>query len=250
MFSHHEECPECSVKGLDRAGDNLGVWEDGHKFCFSCGYYESNGDSLRLENVSKRLTEKQEKGKVKGATHIPVLPSDFSFDLPEVAIKWLRQYEITDEEIKQHRFGWSNEDHSLVFPVFDSANNLCMAQRRRFIPGRSRYFTSGLPDSVFHILNAGPDDLSICVVEDLISAVKVSRVVPAMPLWGSQISQNRAWHLGSRFENLLVWLDADKTEYAIRKRNSLTPFFNSVRVIITEQDPKCYTTEQIKEILK
>ena len=32
-------CPSCATKGHDRAGDNLANYDDGHSYCFSCGYY-------------------------------------------------------------------------------------------------------------------------------------------------------------------------------------------------------------------
>jgi len=35
----HEQCPDCAKHGKDTAGDNLGIYDDGHSYCFSCGYY-------------------------------------------------------------------------------------------------------------------------------------------------------------------------------------------------------------------
>lgn len=34
-----ERCPECEREGRDTAEDNFGVYDDGHKYCFSCQYY-------------------------------------------------------------------------------------------------------------------------------------------------------------------------------------------------------------------
>lgn len=247
MFSHNEQCPECARKGRDRSADNLGVFEDGHRFCWSCGYYEPAGNTLKLSSIESRLQNNQRN---KVDTRIPTLPVDYSPVLPEVALNWLGKYDLTEDEIKNNFFGWSDEDHSLVLPVFDISGNLVMSQRRRFIPGRTKYHTTGLPETVFHILGDDDNHHSVCVTEDLISAIKVSRVVPAMPLWGSNISPHRVWVLGKRFKHLIVWLDADKAQYAIRKRNSFTPFFESVRVIVTEKDPKEYSTDEIQEYLK
>lgn len=36
-----EQCPDCRFKRKDTSSDNLVVYEDGHKHCFSCGYHES-----------------------------------------------------------------------------------------------------------------------------------------------------------------------------------------------------------------
>ena len=42
-----ERCPACASIGRDRSGDNLAIYDDGGKYCFSCGYYE-NGIDPRL----------------------------------------------------------------------------------------------------------------------------------------------------------------------------------------------------------
>lgn len=34
-----EQCPSCATKGRDNSGDNLAVYDDGHKYCHACGEY-------------------------------------------------------------------------------------------------------------------------------------------------------------------------------------------------------------------
>lgn len=36
---NRQRCPECEKQGKDRSGDNLGVFDDSHAYCFSCGFY-------------------------------------------------------------------------------------------------------------------------------------------------------------------------------------------------------------------
>lgn len=36
-------CPSCASKGGDSKGDNLVLYSDGGAYCYSCGYYESDG---------------------------------------------------------------------------------------------------------------------------------------------------------------------------------------------------------------
>lgn len=43
------QCPKCASNGADNSGDNLGVYDDGHSYCFSCQYFEK-GESM--ENVA------------------------------------------------------------------------------------------------------------------------------------------------------------------------------------------------------
>ena len=35
-----EACPECRRNGNDTKGDNLAVYDDGHKYCYACNYLD------------------------------------------------------------------------------------------------------------------------------------------------------------------------------------------------------------------
>ena len=70
-----------------------------------------------------------------------------------------------------------------------------------------------------------------------------------MALWGSGINTKRFRVLGDRFSRLFIWLDKDKARYAVSAGERARPFFNEVRVIVTEKDPKEYSDEEIKRIL-
>ena len=37
---NREQCPACAKHGRDNSQDNLSVYDDGHKYCFACEYYE------------------------------------------------------------------------------------------------------------------------------------------------------------------------------------------------------------------
>lgn len=49
QFTNHEPCPSCGSK------DNLARYDDGHGFCFGCGYHEqeqSNGEKSWVAPLS------------------------------------------------------------------------------------------------------------------------------------------------------------------------------------------------------
>ena len=48
-------CPSCASKGHDRSGDNLANYDDGHSYCFSCGYYNSAKGEVSVKPVNKSL---------------------------------------------------------------------------------------------------------------------------------------------------------------------------------------------------
>lgn len=48
-----EQCPECAKLGRDTSQDNLGVFDDGHSYCFSCEYYRSSkGGGISIADES------------------------------------------------------------------------------------------------------------------------------------------------------------------------------------------------------
>lgn len=245
FFLRHEQCPQCKANGDDSSRDNLGVWSDGHAWCFKCGYRVVSGNSLNLEQIRQR---NEEQGQKKNNDAV-ALPSDYSTNyLPQVALDWLRKYEITDKEIHDNRFGWSALNESLILPVYDPFGNLLMYQERMFGERASRkYLTSGSPESVYHILGVDPD--ACVIVEDLLSAIKVSRVTSAMPLWCGWLSPKRMKTIAMGYKKLVIWLDPDKAKDSVKFKMKALPFFEDVKAVITEQDPKCFTTEQIQHII-
>jgi len=48
---NRDRCPQCAVKGLDTSSDNLAVYDDGHSYCFSCGFYVKGDNTTKMTNV-------------------------------------------------------------------------------------------------------------------------------------------------------------------------------------------------------
>ena len=246
-FITHEPCPACGSR------DNLGVWDDGHKWCFGCGNYiapngverlKTFGDNLKLHHDNKK--------KEYNKNHVN-LPDDFTCNLPDIAITWLKKYGITNQEIIANKIGWSENDSQLIYPCFDANGNLLMYQGRQFNDGilhGNRFYTRGACEKIYYILgNLSNQCNSIVLVEDMVSCIKVSRQIPCMPLFGSIISTERFIHLGERFKTLLIWLDLDKANYAVKRGRVAQSYFDDVCVRITEKDPKDYSDKEILEWL-
>jgi hypothetical protein len=90
----------------------------------------------------------------------------------------------------------------------------------------------------------------IVIVEDVVSAIKVSRVATALPLFGSNFPSDWMVRLAKlKPSSVVIWLDMDKAkdsrDYAY-KFNALLPV---ARPVATEQDPKCFEEGEIRRIL-
>ena len=89
------------------------------------------------------------------------------------------------------------------------------------------------------------------VVEDAVSAARIARQSDAMPCLGSYLPPNkmRALRLLG-YDNLTMWLDEDKLKESRSIADKAKWLGFKTRVVYTPLDPKEYTDEQIKEILK
>lgn len=119
---HKEQCPECASQGRDTSEDNLGVYDDGHSYCFSCEYYHSNNDrqssgtnSFTYEFLPWRKITDETFRKFEAATKIDAAgkPVSIGFRYPNGDIKvrliddkvfyWVKQK--PDEPLQSGLFG-------------------------------------------------------------------------------------------------------------------------------------------------
>lgn len=238
-FLKHEPCPNCHSR------NNLGVWDDGHKYCFGCGFYVPPTKSV---DFLKRRT-KMENNNKDGDSALDV--SSFTFSIPQHAQTWLKKYGITDQEVRHYGICWNSETDSLVFPV-ERGGQVVLTNERYFgkdplFPKYRTYGHKALNRTYFNNPNT-PN--SLVIVEDFISAVKVARFASSIPLFGSTISAEAVkWVVGT-FKSLRIWLDRDKASESLKEASKLSQWIPDTRTIITELDPKEYSNNEILAVLK
>lgn len=237
-FLFHKPCSRCG------SSDANGVYTDDHEYCFSCGYYKQGKikSIAQLENI---LAPKQKQ--IKGE-----LPYDFTTIIPKEPYAWLKSYSITQEEISNNNIGWSDTNSMLIFPFYGEQDVLLCWQGRYFPARVPKVYTSGFPDShlLLHTFSGGSNLRRVVVVEDSISAIKVSRVCTSSELLGSNLSMHKAIGLSRVFSHLTLWLDPDKLGNMVKFCEKYKSMFEEVSYIFTEKDPKYYATEEIKGYLK
>jgi len=265
-FLWHKRCPRCEQHGKDRSGNNLAVYSD-HSFCFSCGYKEKGRISRSPGNEGGNYSQSSQRLRqqaLRDSQQCPPLPNDYVLSLPSVGVKWISQYGITNKEIAVNRIGWSDNGFTLggrgnqppiqyspcmVFPIFDIQGTLLMWQARYFGTEKSypKYITKGKPNEIIHLL--GKDTPTLVIVEDLLSAIKVSRVSRCCPLWGSSPSMVFLNRFRTITNHLVIWLDPDKTIEAEKLRKRVSIIFDKVSIIHSDSDPKVYDENKIGEKL-
>lgn len=166
------------------------------------------------------------------------LPSDFKTVLPDSAKRWLMKYDITNEEMKQFKLGYSPSMNRLILPVFNELGNCVFWQGRHlgdYSKNDPKYLSVQAKgqDKTFEIQNGN----SVTIVEDIVSAIKVSRYGSAIALLGSYIPDSVMERL-KKYNTVNIWLDADKYKEAVGYSKRLREFGHNVTTIYTEKDPK------------
>lgn len=230
-----ERCPVCATSGRDRKGDNLAIYSDGHQWCFSCGYYVSGDAFTSIRPVQVHKTTDFS------------LPDDVELALGGTGWQWLQKYKVLPEEVAKNRILWSESLLWLIFPYFEG-DTITAWQARNFNPSKSyKYFTRGDVNTLLWILHK--NNKQIVLVEDIVSAIKVSRVCDAMPILGSVISLYKLGKLRRYYDNLIIWLDPDKQKEMIKFSQQAQMYGFKVKTLWTEKDPKDYSTEEITQWL-
>lgn len=211
-FIKHEPCPKCGSR------DNLARYSDGSGYCFGCGYKERR-------------------------THLPeAVPTQKKYfhlvdKLPQRNVEWLRKYDLTDDEISIFKYSPELDRHVFTDGMYYEMRDVTNKKRKSLSFGEK-------PLVIF-----GNHGGTIVLVEDIVSAIKVSRVTDAQPLFGSYIESDRLQSLFKAYRSLVIWLDRDKYAQALKFARTASFIGFKVKVVSTPKDPKECSMEEIRKQL-
>lgn len=231
--SHYEACPRCRSNGRDTRGDNVGVYLDGSKHCYSCGfhifpsYFHQHQQKVSIPNEYKTL-----------------LPLDFTREVPAECWQWLLQYNLSYSYWRE-TIGYSPSEKRMVFRV---GSPLQFSIGRYFgTEGKRKWYCWGDAHKYCEVVGNGE---SIVLVEDLISAHVVGQVATAIPLFGTNVHPCHLYYLIQENKPVIIWLDNDQ-EHKVKSLAMRLQLIiqNSVDIIITEKDPKYHNINLLKDKL-
>jgi hypothetical protein len=229
-FLHNERCPKCAAQGHDLSADNLGVYSDNHRYCWKCGYYEP-GDIVEKHFRQKEIINS------KGLVYPEI--TNFS----QECLEYLRSYQLTDEEIYSNLNG-----HPEGYTFFDDKWWLLRRLDKDHPEGKVKIRGEVVGNEPIFTCSTGSD--TVVVVEDILSAIKVSRVIDTIALCKSAIHDILIVRLAQRYDNCNLWLDSDMLEKMGNKLlPRIKPYFKQCKVIMSEYDPKTYSNQKIKEFI-
>lgn len=220
-FLRKEACPRCREQGKDNSGDNLVRYTNGSAFCFACRYME------RPTNYEPPVPKA-----------VKALPEDLTLNFAKENLDWLKHFLTPDEIGIYFRYSPSLRRHVYQHEGYWEARSVNPTVEPKCLSHGSKPFI------LFGMV------APLVVVEDVVSAIKISRHATALPLFGAHFPGDWMARIARlKPPKVIVWLDRDKSlecrEYATKMR-SLVPLCYSLS---THHDPKAQSDEDIKRLL-
>jgi len=229
-----EACPECRRLGNDKSGDNLAVYSDLHCYCYRCGYTTGRKSFTRHDPPqSQRI----------------VLPADVTTELPFEARAWLEQYQLARLDLNRNHVMWSEKWSRIIFPYFNETELL--AWQGRYVgtdKTKAKWFSQGKIHEIIHPVQV--TKRKAILVEDIVSAIKVSRQRGAIPIFGSSVSAKQILRLKTVVDEVWYWLDPDMRTKSVKMAKLSNLLGLPAHVIFSDKDPKEHDHESIANILR
>jgi ribosomal protein S27AE len=221
-----QQCNQCG------SGHGLAIYSD-NEHCFSCGYHRSFGP----RNFA--LAENKN-------TNNPILPDDYTLDIPEDHLIYFTQVGIDAEKVMKYRIGYSKMKDALVVPTYVDEILACYqlvrhkTKEKITIGKRSPFFC------------CEQSDKKIVIVEDVRSALKLSYVANSVCLLGAYVPGNKSLAnlLYKHARSFVVWLDGDKAGIAnAKKLYAQMQMLGKTSNITTLKDPKYFSLDELRYFL-
>lgn len=199
----------------------------------TCGLHGFTGSITFDKSPSKRQFKPQE------YTHSTVA-------LSNTQMKWFdNKYGLFMSELLKNKFRFNPKRKSVVMPIFNANNFDVGVVDRDFFNGRKpkaiTYWFNDVPKVHFPAgwdNKVGREDYPLVIVEDIISAIKVSRFLPCVALLGSHLSDNVVQHIHKFFNKIIISLDDDAINNSLKAKRKYGVLFEGFKIIHTPQDPK------------
>ena len=247
-INHQNIAPNC--KGESKSL-KIVKEEDGctYAYCFRCGAsYNTKKIDSKLTKFSKQFFTSDTK--------------DTEFKLPEnfqlfadysILGNWLSMACVNWQDLRHFNVGKTKGFRDVIFPYYDE-KGLCLYQKRILSHKGPKYLTTKRADCKFHktIFNRSLEEEPLVLVEDALSAIRVSKFCPSYPLLGNNASPEQIIWLTDQFDSFIIWLDNDNQQV---KKNAeslykiLTMLGKGVYKEDKLYDPKYYSDHYMEMML-
>lgn len=228
---------------------------DGHVYsmhCFKCGtdlfHNVGQQDFATLQKIRKLNADAADAFRKRTVE----LPEDFTLDIPDVGMLWLLKASITPYIARQHGIGWTPKYQRVILPVYNRQHKLVFYQGRAVVKGHEPKYLNPVVDRRKIMFWALPnaDTAHIIVTEDILSAIRIGKFIPAVSLLGTKVSIAQVNRL-AEYKHVTTWLDPDEAGIngAVKVRKAVG-ILTKTSNIVSDVDPKNLTNHQIQEVLR
>jgi len=215
-------CHRCGIKGMKRL---KGL---------------SPSDTVRFITSQKALPRVVD-------DEVVLLPDDYTTSIPDNGLVYLYNY-LTDKEIEYYRVVYSNSLNRVIFPVYDG--NSLVTWQGRYLgepdPKIPKWFNQRTKSKKHNYFKVKRGSNTLVIVEDILSAIRVGRVVDCYAVLGSYIPDELIKEISRVYSEFRIWLDYDKLKASLRYQKKFQMLGLKCKVISTLLDPKCYGTKEIE----
>lgn len=238
-------CPSCGGGRTREASFSVSRIDEGVLYnCYraSCQYAGFIPTKAALV-TPKKVRESKQKPYIKSTSA-----------LSEEVLEFLtNKFELTPEDMEYAGWRYGDEDGRIIMPVRNALGYDIGCVARDYDP-HTTCKALAYPDGTGSPWLAYFERSSsswIVLVEDIVSALKISKLCPAVALMGTSLNDTEAIDIASRFPNVLVWLDKDaiKQAYKLLEKYKLM-FGNFIVHHGSNLDPKDTKLVDIESILK
>lgn len=249
----YDYCPFCGekIRGkgfvVTRTKNGFFLW------CFKCHTHRHiTRDGISLSGVKRYMKAREKAHTVADVSiehNVVTLPRDFTTVIPAAGMVWLRKGGVTDDEIKQYRFGYSPELDRVILPVWGEEGLLYWQGRALVSDGTKPKYINVRTKRKHIFFVAGTNNTVTVLVEDILSALAVARAgYTGVALLGSYVGADVQEVI--RSHKVRVWLDPDKRKECIKFAKMLNAYsLDASPIVYTNKDPKEYTVEEIQHII-
>jgi len=214
----------------------------------------------------KKAQENVEFEKIQLPLDMVYLNQDTDYEDNE-AVYWLWNYGLVQEDWEMYEIGWSETYQRLIIPLFEYSDGRYPEPKDKKLVGwtgrdctdktkeervteRTPKWITRTQKGARRYFTAPGDDKNVVIVEDSISAIKVSESTgfTAIALLQSTVSDDLIKKC--RGAKVRLWLDPDMKQKSVKTVARMNQLGVNTKIILTEEDPKEYPSMKIHSILK
>ena len=176
--------------------------------------------------------------------------------LPKHVKDWMfKKYELTEEELNEQGIKFCRSENRLFMPVFDYRGEEFGGISKTLTAGVKKfktinYFTRE-SNRLSYSRSGRTGEGAIVIVEDILSAIKVSRYKRAVALLGHTLSIPQIKELRNQTDSIILMLDGDVFHKAVQIKKKFGFYFRNFSVVYLSNglDPKDLESNKLEEII-